>query len=55
MLAMSAEHLRVIRANRPEERLVWVDVGGGTGARRFLFEFLIYVLVLTRTSKRLER
>lgn len=31
MLAMSAEHLRVIRAERPNERLVWVDVGGGTG------------------------
>ncbi|KAF8313463.1 S-adenosyl-L-methionine-dependent methyltransferase [Clavulina sp. PMI_390] len=31
MLAMSAEHLRVIRANHPNQRLVWVDVGGGTG------------------------
>jgi len=31
MLAMSAEHLRVIRAEQPTERLVWVDIGGGTG------------------------
>jgi len=31
MLAMSAEHLRVIQAERPTERLVWVDVRGGTG------------------------
>lgn len=35
MLAMSAEHLRVIRAERPNERLVWVDVGGGTGESSF--------------------
>ena len=32
MLATSAEHLRVIRAERSTERLIWVDVGGGTGA-----------------------
>jgi len=31
MLAMSAEHLRVIREKSPEKRLVWVDIGGGTG------------------------
>lgn len=31
MLELSAAHLRVIRAQRPNERLVWVDVGGGTG------------------------
>lgn len=36
MLAMSAEHLRVIRANRPNERLVWVDVGGGTGTQSII-------------------
>lgn len=37
MLAMSAEHLRVIRAQRPHKRLVWVDIGGGTGTSGTLF------------------
>lgn len=31
MLAMSAEHIRVLRINQPHKRLVWVDIGGGTG------------------------
>jgi betaine lipid synthase len=32
MLAMSAEHLKVLREKSPDKRLVWVDIGGGTGA-----------------------
>ncbi len=31
MLSMSAAHLRVLRKTSPEKRLVWVDIGGGTG------------------------
>ena len=31
MLSMSAEHLRVLREKDPKKRLVWVDLGGGTG------------------------
>ncbi|KAF9071138.1 S-adenosyl-L-methionine-dependent methyltransferase [Rhodocollybia butyracea] len=31
MLNLSAGHLRSLRANNPEKRLVWVDIGGGTG------------------------
>ena len=31
MLNMSAAHLRVMREKNPAKRLVWVDVGGGTG------------------------
>jgi hypothetical protein len=44
MLAMSAEHLRVIREKDPNKRLVWVDIGGGTGLSGcscFLFVILI--------------
>ncbi|KAJ8077140.1 hypothetical protein PM082_001568 [Marasmius tenuissimus] len=31
MLNLSAAHLRSIRASNPSKRLVWVDIGGGTG------------------------
>ncbi|KAF7315360.1 hypothetical protein MIND_00050600 [Mycena indigotica] len=31
MLGLSAAHLRALRAKSPEKRLVWVDIGGGTG------------------------
>ncbi|KAJ7682076.1 hypothetical protein DFH06DRAFT_1119398 [Mycena polygramma] len=31
MLSLCAAHLRVLRAASPGQRLVWVDVGGGTG------------------------
>ncbi|KAI0322655.1 hypothetical protein OF83DRAFT_1161041 [Amylostereum chailletii] len=31
MLSMSAAHLRVLRERNPKARLVWVDIGGGTG------------------------
>ncbi|KAJ4468170.1 hypothetical protein J3R30DRAFT_3305702 [Lentinula aciculospora] len=31
MLNLSAGHLRSLRANCPDKRLVWVDIGGGTG------------------------
>jgi betaine lipid synthase len=31
MLRLSASHLKTIRASGPNERLVWVDIGGGTG------------------------
>ncbi|KAK7472614.1 hypothetical protein VKT23_000727 [Stygiomarasmius scandens] len=31
MLNLSAGHLRQLRAQCPEKRLVWVDIGGGTG------------------------
>ncbi|KAJ3713291.1 hypothetical protein C8R42DRAFT_698973 [Lentinula raphanica] len=31
MLNLSAGHLRTLRANCPDKRLVWVDIGGGTG------------------------
>ena len=32
LLGLSAAHLRVLRASSPKGRLVWVDIGGGTGA-----------------------
>ncbi|KAJ7072413.1 hypothetical protein C8F01DRAFT_245474 [Mycena amicta] len=32
MLSLSAVHLRSMRAKAPEQRLVWVDIGGGTGS-----------------------
>ncbi|KAG5716752.1 hypothetical protein E4T56_gene16200 [Termitomyces sp. T112] len=31
MLSLSASHLRSLRAFKPRKRLVWVDLGGGTG------------------------
>ncbi|KAG6868937.1 hypothetical protein C0993_007711 [Termitomyces sp. T159_Od127] len=31
MLSLSASHLRSLRASSPQKRLVWVDIGGGTG------------------------
>ncbi|KAJ7684396.1 hypothetical protein DFH06DRAFT_1155529 [Mycena polygramma] len=31
MIALSGSHLHVLRAAAPNARLVWVDVGGGTG------------------------
>ncbi|KAG6862216.1 hypothetical protein C0995_002146 [Termitomyces sp. Mi166 len=31
MLSLSASHLRSLRASNPNKRLVWVDIGGGTG------------------------
>ncbi|KAJ7215303.1 hypothetical protein B0H12DRAFT_1241992 [Mycena haematopus] len=31
MLALSASHLRVLRETAAKQRLVWVDIGGGTG------------------------
>ncbi|KAJ7491042.1 hypothetical protein FB451DRAFT_1349411 [Mycena latifolia] len=31
MLILCAAHLRVMRAVSPKQRLVWVDIGGGTG------------------------
>ncbi|KZP16506.1 hypothetical protein FIBSPDRAFT_1047462 [Athelia psychrophila] len=31
MLNLSAAHLRIMRESTPEKRLVWVDIGGGTG------------------------
>ena len=33
MLNLSSAHLREMRANSPKKRLVWVDIGGGTGKR----------------------
>ncbi|TFK44649.1 hypothetical protein BDQ12DRAFT_593303 [Crucibulum laeve] len=31
MLALSSGHLRAMRVRSPHKRLVWVDIGGGTG------------------------
>lgn len=31
MLSLCAAHLRVLRAANPNKKLVWVDIGGGTG------------------------
>ncbi|KAF9233272.1 hypothetical protein BU15DRAFT_90430 [Melanogaster broomeanus] len=31
MLSLSASHIRSIRAKHPSQRLIWVDIGGGTG------------------------
>ncbi|KIM63223.1 hypothetical protein SCLCIDRAFT_1214338 [Scleroderma citrinum Foug A] len=31
MLSLSASHLRAIKEKHPTQRLVWVDIGGGTG------------------------
>ncbi|KAF7359110.1 S-adenosyl-L-methionine-dependent methyltransferase [Mycena sanguinolenta] len=31
MLALSASHLRILRETAANKRLVWVDIGGGTG------------------------
>ncbi|KAF9220624.1 hypothetical protein BS17DRAFT_759265 [Gyrodon lividus] len=31
MLSLSASHLRAMRAKDPAQRLIWVDIGGGTG------------------------
>lgn len=32
MLSLAASHIRAINTDRDSERLVWVDIGGGTGA-----------------------
>ncbi|KAJ7925215.1 hypothetical protein B0H13DRAFT_2229697 [Mycena leptocephala] len=31
MLSLSAAHLKSLRAASPQQRLVWIDIGGGTG------------------------
>ena len=31
MLNLSAAHLRILRESAPDTRLVWIDIGGGTG------------------------
>lgn len=31
MLSLSAAHLRTLRVASPQKRLVWIDIGGGTG------------------------
>ncbi|KAJ7703287.1 S-adenosyl-L-methionine-dependent methyltransferase [Mycena rosella] len=31
MLSLSAAHLKALRAASPNKRLVWIDIGGGTG------------------------
>ncbi|KAF8130541.1 hypothetical protein EV363DRAFT_1450349 [Boletus edulis] len=31
MLKLSVSHLRTLRAKNPSQRLVWIDIGGGTG------------------------
>ncbi|KAG8215856.1 hypothetical protein J3R82DRAFT_7811 [Butyriboletus roseoflavus] len=31
MLRLSVSHLRALRAKDPSQRLIWVDIGGGTG------------------------
>jgi betaine lipid synthase len=36
MLSLSIAHLRVLRAASPNKRLVWVDIGGGTGLCSFI-------------------
>ena len=32
MLRLSVSHLRTLRTKNPSQRLIWVDIGGGTGA-----------------------
>lgn len=34
MLNMSAAHLKELRKSCPSKRLVWVDIGGGTGKQK---------------------
>jgi betaine lipid synthase len=36
MLSLCASHLRTLRASSPSKRLVWVDIGGGTGVSLFI-------------------
>ena len=31
MLSLSAAHIRIMRESNPKQRLIWVDIGGGTG------------------------
>ncbi|KAG1745018.1 uncharacterized protein EDB91DRAFT_1271475 [Suillus paluster] len=31
MLSLSASHVRTMRAKNPNQKLIWVDIGGGTG------------------------
>lgn len=31
MLKLSAAHLREVRRKNPRKKLVWLDIGGGTG------------------------
>lgn len=45
LLSLSAAHLRVSRKSSPEKRLVWVDIGGGTG--RFIVNSVLLSLPVT--------
>jgi betaine lipid synthase len=36
MLKLSAAHLREQRKQDPSKRLVWLDIGGGTGESKYL-------------------
>jgi len=31
MLNLSASHIRTMRAKAPKQKLIWIDIGGGTG------------------------
>ncbi|KAG6813636.1 hypothetical protein H0H92_008872 [Tricholoma furcatifolium] len=41
MLSLSASHIRSMRASNPKKRLIWVDIGGGTGYNVELMDKII--------------
>lgn len=50
MLSLSASHLRALRASTPNKRLVWVDIGGGTG--KYSPYWITYIsLILTQSRE----
>ena len=54
MLKLSAAHLREQRRKDPKKRLVWLDIGGGTGDHLSVFKFSTISLIASRVD-RLER
>ncbi len=46
LLNLSAAHLRELRKSHPGERLVWVDIGGGTGQPQSNVRFFFTVIIL---------
>ena len=50
MLNLSAAHLRVLRESNPKKRLVWIDIGGGTGMH-ILDNVYIFILIAEIISR----
>ena len=54
MLSLSVAHLRLLRESSTKKRLVWVDIGGGTGLSPYTTPRFPRSLIPTRTQHRID-